>query len=102
MLIYYGKTNRTLRHKCCVQFRCMCLSDQRNVLVMEYIDGVDLEKYVQQRLQELPEGLSDVEIYHLARDIAAGLEYLHSQNITHRDLKPNNILVLIIFSTLSH
>ena len=27
------------------------------------------------------------------KDIVAGIEYLHGQNITHRDLKPNNVLV---------
>ena len=28
-----------------------------------------------------------------AKDILSGLNYLHTQNIAHRDLRPNNILV---------
>ena len=26
------------------------------------------------------------------KDIVAGIEYFHGQNIAHRDLKPNNVL----------
>ena len=38
------------------------------------------------------EGFHHVQ-FHVATDICAGLEFLHSKHVVHRDLKPDNILV---------
>lgn len=37
--------------------------------------------------------LSDIELWNIFRQVAAGIRYLHYQNIVHGDIKPQNLLV---------
>lgn len=56
-------------------------------LVMEYIEGVPVDKFCDEQQ------LSVVERIKLFRQICQAIDYIHSQNIIHRDIKPSNILV---------
>ncbi len=58
-------------------------------IVMEYIDGMDLRRYLKRRGGILPIERS-VEI---ARAVAQGLGAAHRRGIVHRDVKPQNIMV---------
>jgi len=57
-------------------------------IVMEYIEGIPINQYVQQN-GENDWNLCATIIY----KVAQALEYVHSNHIIHRDIKPSNILV---------
>ncbi|XP_030057928.1 inhibitor of nuclear factor kappa-B kinase subunit beta isoform X1 [Microcaecilia unicolor] len=61
------------------------------VLAMEYCEGGDLRKYLNQ--YENCCGLRESSILTLLSDIASALRYLHENRIIHRDLKPENIVL---------
>ncbi len=55
-------------------------------VVMEYVAGETLEQYAKS-------GLSRDRALRVLRDVARGLELLHEKGITHRDVKPANVLM---------
>ena len=65
------------------------LSDGRQYLVMEYLDGETLEK----RLERVGK-LSAAEAIPILDEVLAALAAAHSTGIVHRDLKPANIFLV--------
>ena len=58
-------------------------------IVMELIEGITLKQYMEKRGQlNWREGL------HFVTQIMRGLRHAHSRGIVHRDIKPQNIMVL--------
>lgn len=58
------------------------------LLLMEYIEGKDLLFRIKNGHLNLNEKIS------VALDTLEGLTYLHSKNVFHRDIKPDNIMIV--------
>lgn len=64
------------------------LPDGRPYLVMEYVDGRNLQKLIQTE-GAMPPG----KVVAIIRQAGAGLDAAHRKGIIHRDIKPANIVV---------
>ncbi len=58
-------------------------------IVMEYIDGITLKEYLDQR-----KDLRWKEAVHFTVQILRALQHAHDKGIVHRDIKPQNIMLL--------
>ena len=64
-------------------------SDDIEYIVMELVDGITLRQYMDKRGV-----LNWREVLHFSRQIARALAHAHERGIIHRDIKPQNILML--------
>ncbi len=64
-------------------------SDKTEYIVMELIDGITLKQYMDRR-----GALSGKETVHFSKQIARALGHAHERGIIHRDIKPQNVLLL--------
>lgn len=63
------------------------LADGTPYFVMEYVEGLPLDRYCRERLPGLEARLR------LLGDVCAVVDVAHRQAVIHRDLKPSNVLV---------
>ena len=61
--------------------------DQFFYLVLEYIDGQNLEEELANKGK-----FSELEVLEVLREILKVLKFVHSRSIIHRDIKPSNIM----------
>lgn len=64
-------------------------SDDVEYIVMELIDGITLKQYLQKKSV-----LDSSEVLDFTIQTAKALEHAHSKGIIHRDIKPQNIMLL--------
>ncbi|CAN0845694.1 Serine/threonine-protein kinase STY46 [Linum grandiflorum] len=80
---------RKVRHKNVVQFIGACTKPPSLCIVTEFMSGGSVYDYLHKRkgVFKLPSLLK------VAIDVSKGMDYLHQNNIIHRDLKAANILM---------
>ncbi|CAD8071367.1 unnamed protein product [Paramecium sonneborni] len=76
----------SLKHKNIITFYQYFKYGNCQYLIMEYASGGSLKELMKQSLEESI-------ISQIMQSIFRGLEYLHSKQIIHRDIKPDNILI---------
>lgn len=58
-------------------------------IVMEYVDGIDMRKY----LKKLGRNLRPEEVFPILKDVFKALNEVHKAGIIHRDISPDNIML---------
>ena len=64
-------------------------SDEREYIVMELISGITLKQYMDKK-----GALDWKEVVHFTKQITRALSHAHERGIIHRDIKPQNIMLL--------
>lgn len=84
-----SKAIAVLSHPNVVKVSDVSFGDLIQYIVMEYIDGITLKEYIEQQGP-----LSWNEAVHFTLQILRGLQHAHDKGVVHRDIKPQNIMVL--------
>jgi len=77
---------KELTHQNIVKVKEYFEENNSGYIVMPYIKGMDLEKYLDTR-----SSLEEEEILHIINPILDGLKEVHSKGYLHRDISPDNI-----------
>ena len=85
-----SKAISILSHPNIVKVYDVSVTDKLQYIVMEYVDGITLKEYLKQR----GGALTWKETVHFATQVLSALQHAHSKGIIHRDVKPQNIMLL--------
>ena len=84
-----SKAMAVLNHPNIMRVYDVSFSDRLQSIVMEFIDGITLKEYIEQE-----KVLKWKEAVHFTVQILRALQHAHDKGIVHRDIKPQNIMLL--------
>ena len=84
-----SKAISLLSHPNIVKVFDVSFSEKVNYIVMEYIDGITLKEYIEQQ-----KVIQWKDAVHFTVQILRALQHAHDKGIIHRDIKPQNIMLL--------
>lgn len=84
-----SKAIAILNHPNIVKVLDVGFGERLQYIVMEYIDGITLKEYLDQR-----KDIRWKEAVHFTVQILRALQHAHDKGIVHRDIKPQNIMLL--------
>ncbi len=83
-----SKAIAILSHPNIVKVLDVSFGDKIQYIVMEYIDGISLKEYIEQQRVTWQEAV------YFVQQILRALQHAHDKGIVHRDIKPQNIMLL--------
>lgn len=84
-----SKAIAVLSHPNIVKVYDVSYGDRLQYIVMEYVEGITLKEYIEQQGR-----LAIKETVHFTTQILRALQHAHDKGIVHRDVKPQNIMLL--------
>ncbi len=84
-----SKAIAMLSHPNIVKVYDVSYGDRLQYIVMEYVEGITLKEYIEQR-RVIPWK----EAVHFLTQILRALQHAHDRGVVHRDIKPQNIMLL--------
>ena len=84
-----SKAIAVLSHPNIVKVLDVSFGDRLQYIVMEYVEGITLKEYIQQQKK-----IKIREALYFIMQILRALQHAHDKGIVHRDIKPQNILLI--------
>ncbi|MCL2508673.1 MAG: Stk1 family PASTA domain-containing Ser/Thr kinase [Oscillospiraceae bacterium] len=84
-----SKAIAVLSHQNIVKVYDVSYGDRLQYIVMEYVEGITLKEYIEQQGR-----INWKEAVYFVTQILRSLQHAHDKGIVHRDIKPQNIILL--------